>query len=163
MFFLAIIGSIALLEGESRERILPGKMTLIVRLVTKILVVAVVAVSASIALHGHLTPGGGFQAGAAIAVVPLMVLVAFAPFAFRQRGITKKTAVSLRIVGLLGIAFVAFLPAFLGRFFMQNMGAFPPFAFGMLVSGSLIYYNIFEYLAVGMGFLAVFLLLFGEG
>ena len=71
VFYMAIIGCVALYRGI--ELIKDGPevgLSRIVKTVTKILIVVNIAVAASIALHGHLTPGGGFQAGAAMAVAP---------------------------------------------------------------------------------------------
>lgn len=52
-------------------------MSLVVRTITKLLLGPIFLFGAYIILHGHLTPGGGFQGGAIIATVMALVLVAF--------------------------------------------------------------------------------------
>ena len=172
VFYMAIIGCVALYRGI--ELIKDGPevgLSRIVKTVTKILIVVNIAVAASIALHGHLTPGGGFQAGAAMAVAPIIIIVVFSRFFLMKRGITKEVALSLRSIGLLGIALVALIPLMAWvttgtpAYVMQNQVkvgssfSFPAYIGKALVSGSLIWYNIFEFLAVSFGFTILFLLL----
>jgi len=160
VFFLAIIGSLTLFrlnkkqEKEAKERIEKvEELTLVIKTVTKVIVAMILAVSASIALHGHLTPGGGFQGGSALAVAPLLIIVAYSKYALEKQGLDKTRVLILRSIGLIGIALIALLPLTKGGFIMQNQPIFP------WLGGSLIFYNFFEYLAVGAGFTAVFLLL----
>ncbi|NJE06300.1 sodium:proton antiporter [Thermococcus sp. M36] len=166
VFFLAIIGSLTVfrLTKEQEEEVKrperpPTEMTSIVRDVTRVIVVMILAVSASIALHGHLTPGGGFQGGSALAVAPLLIIAAYSKYALEKSGFDKTRALILRSVGLLGIALVAVIPLLYGGYVMQNQPVFPAELGGQPLGGSLIYYNLFEFLAVGAGFTAVFLLL----
>ena len=162
VFFLAIIGSLTVFRLNKREEPMQEPtdgLTLVVKSVTKIIVAMILAVSASIALHGHLTPGGGFQGGSALAVAPLLIIAAYSKYALEEHGLDKTRALILRSIGLLGIALVALVPLLTGGFIMQNQPIFPAEIKGQLVSGSLIYYNLFEFLAVGGGFTAVFLLL----
>jgi len=165
VFFLAIISSLALfrlgntLESNKESEYTGPGLSFIVKGIVKLVSVMIIAVSASIALHGHLTPGGGFQGGSALAVVPLLVLVAFSKFALENLGYTKDRAMIVRSLSLVGIALVALIPLLFGGYIMQNQPIFPARVSGQLTSGSLIFYNIFEYLAVGAGFTAVFLLL----
>jgi len=172
VFYMAIIGCVALYRGVE----IVGKgsgvgLSRIVKTVTKVLIVMNIAVAASIALHGHLTPGGGFQAGAAMAVAPLIIIVVFSRFFLVGRGVTKEVALSLRSMGLLGIALVALVPLISWvatgtvAYIMQNQVkvnssfSFPAYVGNVLISGSLIWYNVFEFLAVTFGFTIVFLLL----
>ncbi len=165
VFFLAIISSLALfrlgntIESEKHSEDSGPGLSFIVKGIVKLVSVMIIAVSASIALHGHLTPGGGFQGGSALAVVPLLVIVAFSKFALEDLGFTKDRAMVVRSLSLVGIALVALFPLLYGAYIMQNQPIFPARIGGQLTSGSLILYNIFEYFAVGAGFTAVFLLL----
>ncbi|NJD99822.1 sodium:proton antiporter [Thermococcus sp. LS1] len=167
VFFLAIIGSLTLFRLNKRQEKaakqkteeFTGGLTIVVKSVTKIIVVMILAVSASIALHGHLTPGGGFQGGSALAVAPLLIIAAYSKYTLEENGLDKTRALILRSIGLLGIALVALVPLLSGGFIMQNQPVFPAEINGQLIGGSLIYYNFFEFLAVGAGFTAVFLLL----
>lgn len=106
-----------------------------------------------------------------MAVAPIIIIVVFSRFFLMKRGITKEVALSLRSIGLLGIALVALIPlmawATTGTpaYVMQNQVkvgssfSFPAYIGKALVSGSLIWYNIFEFLAVSFGFTILFLLL----
>lgn len=162
VFFLAIISALALFRIERKEETPEVKgtdLTFIVKDTVRIISVLIVAVSAAIALHGHLTPGGGFQGGSALAVVPLLVIVAFSKYALEAKGLTKDSAMVLRSIGLISIVILVLIPLIFGGYLMQNMPIFPSHILGQLTSGSLVFYNLFEYIAVGAGFTAVFLLL----
>jgi len=165
VFFLAIIGSLTLfrLNREQSEEAKEGKpkpeLPGPVCTVTKIVVAMILAVSASIALHGQLTPGGGFQGGSALAVAPLLIIATYTKYALEKNGLDKTRAVIIRSIGLMGIALTALTPLLLKGYFMQNQPIFPKEALGVPLGGSLVLYNLFEYLAVGAGFTAVFLLL----
>ena len=176
VFFLAIIGSMALMrnvplkkpEGVDLARL---GMSPIVKTVTRITVGMILAVAASIALHGHLTPGGGFQGGAAAAVAPLILVVVFSMYFALRTGITKKSMLALRTLGLLGVGLTAFVTAVVGlfagvtAFVFQNQPkevapvGMPYEVGGTIISGTLILFNLFEFLAVAAGFTIVFLLL----
>ena len=165
VFFLAIIGSLTLfrLSKEQSEEVKQGKpkpeLPQPVVVVTKLTVAMILAISASIALHGQLTPGGGFQGGSALAVAPLLVIAAYTKYALEKNGLDKTRAIIIRSIGLLGIALTALTPLLAKGYIMQNQSIFPGEALGVPLGGSLVLYNIFEYLAVGAGFTAVFLLL----
>ncbi len=176
VFYMAIIGSVAIYRGI-KEVIKPPPglrgegLSRIVKTVTKVLIPVNIAVASSIALHGHLTPGGGFQAGALMAVAPIVIIVVFSRYMPTSKGLTKDVALTLRSVGLIGLALVALVPVIYRlltmqpAFVMQNQPkfwsdfSFPPYLGPFLISGSLIWYNVFEYLAVAFGFTIVFLLL----
>ena len=164
VFFLAIIGSLTLfrLSREQSEEAKQGEpkreLPEPVCAVTKIIVAMILAVSASIARHGQLTPGGGFQGGSALAVAPLLIIAAYSKYALEKNGLDKTRAIIIRSIGLLGIALTALIPLLKG-YFIQNQPIFPGKALGVPLGGSLVLYNLFEYLAVGAGFTAVFLLL----
>jgi len=172
VFYLAVIGCLAIfrLRKPSFLRELEEKggveLTVIVKVVTSIIVAAILLISIDIALHGHITPGGGFQAGSAFAVAPLLLIAAFSRSFLEKLGFKINISHTLRTLGLLIIAFVAILPPLLSGFILQNQpkpwAAFPgypvklgPFELG----GSLFYLDIGEYLNVAMGFLAIFLLI----
>ncbi|MCS7109031.1 MAG: Na(+)/H(+) antiporter subunit B [Sulfolobales archaeon] len=174
VFYLAIIGAVAVYRDVSEKVVLKGGgvgLSKIVKLVTKLLIPMNIAIAISIALHGHLTPGGGFQAGAAMAVVPMILIVVFSRYFLLEVKISKGLALALRSIGLIGIAFTVFLPIIIAlisgvnSYIMQNQvkfGApfsFPAFFGDSLISGSLILYNLFELLAVTFGFSILFLLL----
>ena len=175
VFYLAIIGSIAIARGvigghkEVDEKKLG--LSLIVKSVTRISLGMILAVAASIALHGHLTPGGGFQGGASAAVAPLILLVVFSRYFIEKHGITKNTMLILRSIGLFGIGMTAFIVVIIAlasgapAFVFQNQPKTiaptgMPFEIGgALTGGTLWFFNVFEMVAVAAGFTIIFLLL----
>ncbi len=81
--------------GEEKEQ-----ASLIVRTGSRVLFPFIVLLGAYIFLHGHLTPGGGFQGGAVIASAFLLLYLAWP----ERRASRKAFSV---IEGLSGLAFVA--------------------------------------------------------
>ncbi len=168
VFFLAIMGGLTLfrIEDESKKEKVKESvkkatigLTLIVRQATKILVALIIAVSASIALHGHLTPGGGFQGGSALAIAPLLIIAAYSRYVLEEHGLTYIKAIIARSISLLCIFAVAVFPLTMGYYILQNQPFYPAFIYGQLLSGSLFLFNLFDYIAIGMGFTAIFLYL----
>ncbi|OYT38472.1 MAG: sodium:proton antiporter [Desulfurococcales archaeon ex4484_58] len=176
VFYLAIIGSIALARGigkyskpTSDEKKLG--LSLIVKTVTRITTVSIIAVAVSIALHGHLTPGGGFQGGATAAVAPLLILIAFSQYFLLERGVSKDLMLVIRSLGLAGIGLTAIAAYFIGvamnkyAFVLQNQAkplsevSIPAYIDGQLISGTLWFFNISEFFAVMAGFTIVLILL----
>ncbi|NJF24219.1 Na(+)/H(+) antiporter subunit B [Thermococcus sp. Bubb.Bath] len=161
VFFLAIMGALSVLrltkeqekgvhDLEAREP--HRQMDLIVRATVKLVVIMIVSISASIALHGHLTPGGGFQGGSAMAVASLLLFAAFSKFTLERKGLTLKHTVSAYALGLALILATVLAPVFLygGKVLQIN-----------LLPGETGLFNldVGEYTAVTFGFLTVFLVL----
>ncbi|MEM2007011.1 MAG: Na(+)/H(+) antiporter subunit B [Sulfolobales archaeon] len=172
VFYMAIIAALAIYRGIGYPSIQSEKgLSIIVRVVTKLLIPINIAIAVSIAAHGHLTPGGGFQAGAALAVISVLLAVVFSASSFTKVGISLSKAIALRTAGLLAIAAVVFIPvvfsAFTGvqAYLMQNQVkvdsafAFPAYIQDQLISGTLIWFNLAEFLAVSFGFFVIFMLL----
>ncbi len=174
VFYLAIIGAVAVYRDIS-EKVGPKGggvgLSKIVKLVTKLLIPINISIAISIALHGHLTPGGGFQAGAAMAVIPTILIVVFSRYFLLELRLSKELALAFRSMGLAGIALTVFIPIIMAlisganAYIMQNQAkvnapvSLPAYVGGSLISGSLILYNVFEFLAVTFGFSILFLLL----
>lgn len=172
VFYMAIIAALAIYRGVGYPSVQSGVgLSIIVKVVTKLLIPINVAIAVSIAAHGHLTPGGGFQAGAALAVISVLLAVVFSASSFVKLGISLSKAVAFRSMGLLAIAVVVFVPVVfytltgVQAYLMQNhIKADSPFAFpthvmGQLISGTLIWLNLAEFLAVSFGFFVIFMLL----
>lgn len=173
VFYLALIGGLALSRGTFGEQHSSSGfgLSVIVRSVTKITGPMIIAVGASIALHGHLTPGGGFQGGSVIAVVPMLMIVVFSVYFLVGRGITVSKMVVARSIGLLGIGLTSmavFIFALVQGGFAyvfqnyQKPGAefsAPTRVGDVLLSGTLWFFNLFEMLAVATGFSAVFIVM----
>jgi len=185
VFFLAIIGSVAAFrfgeaflrsyeESKRKQRREEG-LSLIVKVITRLTFVLIVALSIAIALHGHLTPGGGFQAGSIFAVAPLLAIAAFSRRFVEEFGLTKNTCLAIRTTGLITIALIALIPllsialGFTGVFIIQNQPkpwalqpsfpGFPVYLGPIWLAGTLILFNVAEFLTVASGFTLLFILL----
>ncbi len=176
VFFLAVIGAVSVLrlpgvKDVVSKGILSGRgLSLIVKVITKFIVAFILIVAISIAIHGNLTPGGGFQAGAAVSIASLIGLVAFSRIFLEERHVTTKLMLPIRVLGVVGIGLVALVPAFIALsgilvFAMQNQPkvwapnfGFPPGFGDFWLSGNQFYYNFFEFLAVGAGFTVIYLM-----
>ena len=178
VFFLAIIACVAAFEVELPVRPKCSKaeqhsqgLSVIVKVVTKIAGLIIVCVSASVALHGQLTPGGGFQGGAALAVLPILFIMAMSRYALQDRNVSRNSMLIMRSLGLLGIGTTVLLPLAIGlvthnyAYIMQNqikpgaLVSLPSSIFDRMMGGSLWMLNLSEYLAVGAGFTLTFILL----
>jgi multicomponent Na+:H+ antiporter subunit B len=173
VFFLAIIGAVALfrvvevkLKAEENERRESG-LSIIVKSSTRIIFPLILVVSASVAFHGHLTPGGGFQAGSILAVGPLLLIAAFSRRYLEEHlRFSRDKFLVLRSVGLILIVLVIALPLAAGAALMLNQPKpwLPAYIFPVAfdpvwTSGTLFFFNVAEFLAVGAGFTLLFLLL----
>ncbi|MEM1701802.1 MAG: Na(+)/H(+) antiporter subunit B [Desulfurococcaceae archaeon] len=174
VFYLALIAGLALARGSIFRAIISHGghgLSLIVKTVTKITSPMIITVGAAIALHGHLTPGGGFQGGATTAVVPMILIVVFSIIFLLERGVSKENMLVLRSIGLIGIGITAIALYLFGivvgsrAFVFQNMAkplsniAFPAHIRGILISGTLWFFNLFEFVAVAAGFTLAFMIL----
>ncbi len=94
-------------------------MSVVVRTIARMLVPVVLIFGAYVILHGHLTPGGGFQGGAVAASAVALLLVAFgtesvkglkAPFSVLE----DLGGVAFVLLGLLGIGYTFFFNVLAG-------------------------------------------------
>ena len=90
------------------------QMSTIVKTMTGLLFAPIFLFGAYIVLHGHLTPGGGFQGGAIIATGMALFLVAFGSERWK-----KKLMSILESTGLAVFASIGFLGLISG-FFLYN-------------------------------------------
>ena len=175
VFYGAIIASIALYRGVkiSLSKKEWGKLGLspIAKTVTRLSFVLIPTVAASVALHGHLTPGGGFQAGSIATVVIVLAIIIFSRYFLPKHGVSKNRALLFRSIGLMGVGLtsIAILLASLAlgtnAYIFQNQAklnsplSFPARVDDYTLGGSLLFFNLFEFIAVVFGFTIVFLLL----
>jgi len=161
VFFLAIMGAFSVLRltrkqedivKELEEKEPHRRMDLIVRAITKLVVVMIVAISASIALHGHLTPGGGFQGGSAMAVASLLLFAVFSKFTLERKGLNIRHTVSAYALGLALILATVLAPVFIYGGKVLEINLLPG-------ETGLFNLDVGEYTAVTFGFLTVFLVL----
>ena len=168
VLFLAIIASLSIIGRDGLVNTGRQTSTVIVRLISRVMAPVIAVVSISVAIHGHVTPGGGFQGGAVFVVAPLIVMLAFSSQRLSLHGFRSDRLLFLRAFGVSLIGVTGLLPVIYSRavdvnaYLFQNLGkpgadfTYPAVvetqAFKILLSGSLIIYNIAEYLAVLTGF-----------
>jgi len=160
VLYLAIVGGLTIFmyTGELARKT-PVGLTLLSRTATKIITVLISSVSAAIAFHGHLTPGGGFPGGSALAVATMLIIPVFSINTLLEKGVTSTKLVAIRGVSLTGLGLVALLPAIRGLEIVTNQRFYPGYLDGFILSGSISLYNLLEFLAVASGFTAVALYL----
>lgn len=172
VFVMAVIAaySMFLFSFKSEERAPGDSFTVIPRLITKLLLPINIAVASSIALHGSTSPGGGFQAGSALAVIGVLSATVFSYISLNSPRINAKTTLALMCIGLLGIAAIGFYPVLIGylsanSYFMQNQPkpdssfGYPGEVLGYAFGGSIGFLNMAEFLTISFGFLTIFSLL----
>ncbi|RLG89199.1 MAG: sodium:proton antiporter [Thermoprotei archaeon] len=174
VFYIAIIAAIALFREVKIELVKEYQylgLSKIVKTVTKTLLVIGLGAAISIALHGHITPGGGFQAGSILASLLLIVIIVFSVHFILMKGLTKNLAIIIRSIGLIGLVSAIFIPILLslimntyGFVFQNQPKVMSPLglsyvADGHVLSAMVLLLNIFEFLAIFAGFLIIFILL----
>ena len=92
-------------------------MSKIVRTITNILYSSILIFGFYIIMHGHLTPGGGFQGGAVVASGIALVLIAYG-YDTVKSWIKKSNLSVLESIGALGFIGIAFLG--IGTTFFYN-------------------------------------------
>jgi energy-converting hydrogenase B subunit I len=93
-------------------------MSVIVRTVTRFMYALIIMFGFYVIMHGHLTPGGGFQGGAVVASAVALLLVAFGSAGLKGR-INLHWLQSLEEFGALAFLALAFLG--IGTAFFYNL------------------------------------------
>ncbi len=128
-------------------------MSNIVRTTTKMVSPFLVTYSLYIMLYGHLTPGGGFQAGVILAVSVILLMTAHGSERMELRVnetwfkiIENMMAITILFMISFGLIFGAMFYNFLDKG-----------TFGLPLSGGIIpLFNIFVGLKVGAGFMVIY-------
>jgi multicomponent Na+:H+ antiporter subunit B len=114
------------------------EMSPVVKTITKIAFAPIFLFGLYIILHGHLTPGGGFQGGAIIGTLMALYLVAFGVTKWKKKllsGIESGGLIIFIGTGLLGLV--------AGNFFFNFLGGTEVFLFGMKIGQGEIINGIF--------------------
>lgn len=106
-------------------------MSKIVRTVSNQLILLVLIFGLYIIMHGHVTPGGGFQGGAIVASGAALIIVAFGSYEIQKR--LKERNLSILESGgaliFIGLAFAGMATVFFYNFLVGSpvFGHIPPF------------------------------------
>ncbi|MBS3816500.1 MAG: sodium:proton antiporter [Candidatus Thermoplasmatota archaeon] len=79
------------------------EMSRVVRTVTDILVVPIIIFGIYLIIHGHLTPGGGFQGGAVIASSTALLVIAYGSFGKHKKDLSSLESLGLTLFILLAL------------------------------------------------------------
>ena len=132
-------------------------MTPIVKMITKVLCGLMIVFGAFIVLYGHITPGGGFPGGVMIALVYILITLAYGRVIV-ERKVSGITASVVDDIGALIFWGVGMIGLFIGGSYLFNfLGKGSPFH--ILSAGTIIINNIAITLKVGMCLYAIFLAL----
>jgi energy-converting hydrogenase B subunit I len=132
----------------------PGsEMSKIVRTMSRFLILPILIFGVYIIMHGHLTPGGGFQGGAVIASGVALLIVAFGSHSIRK-SLDGDHFLALMSVGLLtfiGLAFAGMLHSSFFHNYLVGSSIFggtlsPSLNHGEISSGGLI-----PFMDIGVG------------
>jgi len=108
-------------------------MSRIVKTITNITLPLIVIYGLYIILHGHLTPGGGFQGGAVVASGLAMIVVSYGSV-WTMKKIKEKKLSTLESIGAISFIGLAFLGLLYGTKFFDNWFANSGGMFGDIVS-----------------------------
>jgi len=106
-------------------------MSKIVRTISNQLILLVLIFGLYIIMHGHVTPGGGFQGGAIVASGAALIIVAFGSYEIQKR--LKERHLSILESGgaliFIGLAFAGMATVFFYNFLVGSpvFGHIPPF------------------------------------
>ncbi len=137
------LGTILFRRRDVHTRLNPRRQaveaSLILHVAGRFLVPLIVLLGAYVFIHGHLTPGGGFQGGVIIATGILFLLLAYKDFSVGHNLLTWLESLAGMTFAGLGLAGV-----FLGKTFLENF--LPTGVLNSLLSGGII---PIIYIAVG--------------
>lgn len=123
-----------------------GRMSIIVRTIATMLLPFILVFSFYVIMHGHLTPGGGFQGGAIAASAIVMMIAAYGHERMKKK-VSEEGLSMAESIGAAIFALVAFAGVFMATSFMYNFlvgtsvfGKIPPFGgnSGILNSGGVL-------------------------
>lgn len=172
VLYAAVVGCLALYrEALGKKDVSKGEgLSLIVKRATAITMVGIAVVGASTVLHGMVTPGGGFQGGAIMAVAPVIAIVVFSRVLIDESKLTYIKALILRNLAIIGIVLVTLIPVAIAlneAYVFQNQAktlastrnksfSYPSQIFDVPMGGAIWFLNIFEGLAVFAAFYLAF-------
>ncbi|MEM4487926.1 MAG: Na(+)/H(+) antiporter subunit B [Desulfurococcaceae archaeon] len=154
---LASITAVTVILKEKGPSNSGSSITLISKFTTRLVLLITLLISISTAVNGHLTPGGGFQAGAMITTgIILSLAVFFSSFSRYSYFSRKENLLLLRYLVLTAISVVALLPVLVDAkaYVMQNQSkptapfSMPTWFIDTPLAGSILVFNVLEAIAV---------------
>ncbi len=132
------------------------RMSNVVMTTTKMVSPFLVTYSIYIMIYGHISPGGGFQAGVILAVSVILLLTAHGYEEMEKKFTESQFKIIESIMGIAILILVSIGILFGGMFYNYiNRGTF-----GLPFSGGIIpLFNIFVGFKVGAGFMVVYYIL----
>ena len=106
VLFIAAAGLAFVLGGNQENYAFKDDASFIVRTGVKILFPLMFLLGIYIVVHGHLTPGGGFQGGAVIATAVLLKFLAYKDYKLNHTGLSlleSFAGISFLLIGLVGL------------------------------------------------------------
>jgi multicomponent Na+:H+ antiporter subunit B len=106
VLFIAAAGLAFVLGDHNKNNAFASHASFIVKTGVKILFPLLFLLGIYIIIHGHLTPGGGFQGGAVIATAILLKFLAYKDYKLNHTGLTileSFAGISFLIIGLIGL------------------------------------------------------------
>ena len=115
VLFLAATGLGAILFDKKGKKRRLQNASLIVRVSAQLIYPFIILLGAYVFIHGHLTPGGGFQGGAIIATGVLLMFMSYRSFDVNHKALTymeSLAGITFVVIGLAGLIW--------GGSFLQN-------------------------------------------
>lgn len=168
---LAAVTGVTMLFREALEMkgLRRKGMTLVAKTSTKVVVLLTILIAISTAVHGHLTPGGGFQGGSIASVSVALLATVFSIEFLYDVGFKKSFLLKARYAILVTMFLVALTPlAFTAvdgiAYIMQNQlkqgsrFSMPSKFLNTPLAGSIFVFNLLEFLAVAFALSYIVLL-----
>lgn len=106
-------------------------------------------------IHGHLSPGGGFQGGVILAAISIIFNIVYGS-AFDYRRYSPQTKTAIESSGALIFLALGIAGVFLEGFFLENLGFLTAEPGTLISAGSIPYINLGVGLKVGAGLAIIF-------
>jgi len=129
-------------------------MTVIVRTISRLLFPFLFLFGVYIVVHGHLTPGGGFQGGVALAAAVLMLLLAYGMEGAQAKVNALQAELAESLGGLI-LVWMGLMGIIVGLAFFKNVLPFGSLG-QVLSAGSLPVFNFGVGIKVATGLLTIF-------
>jgi multicomponent Na+:H+ antiporter subunit B len=153
----SVVALLAVLRGYGEvARLGAQRLSDVVKAATKLVIPLIAVYSVATALHGQLTPGGGFQGGAIASVAIALAIAVYSLDSVYRKGLSVSRLVVLRVLGLACMLCIAVALALVGAllgvkaYVFQNMAkedspiGMPKTLLDTPMAGAVLLYNTFE-------------------